>query len=715
MRRTALGHRLETLNDGLTTFANGERAPMPLIATDIHVQVLAGAAQVTTTRQFRNAEQVPIEAIMTFPVGFDGVVTGLSAMIDGRRMVGVAQGKSEAREIYETALDEGRLSVHHEEALRGIHILSVGALPPGAEVSVELEQVVPMTEVSGKQFLRLPMTAGQLYGNSPLLPSDDMVTSDAVRHEASLQVITEEGRAFLNGRVLAQHEKTFILLNRAVELVIEGGSFGVLQGCAADGRAVEISFNPTHGHNAALDLHVLVDRSGSTGNRVGLGEASILQAIRDGLSDVLRSMRPSDRISLWQFDSFCQFLGAARGDSCSKLVGKLQGPAGGTELSGAVRAAIAGGAKDILVLTDGQTWAHIVDDLKNEAVRISAILVGAGSLDCNVGHLCALTGGQVFYAPGHDVCSPLRSALAALRTVGGAVVGQAGETGPEQVTVLRGGIAINSKWSKGINAEGARQPDAIGRFAAALAIPLLDSTAGESWAQAHSLCSHSTSLVLVDEAGETTKELSQMRKVAAAELHGGTAYPHARMVPCTRPPSAYSCSRMIHHPRGEFQVASHVGPSHKRVKASVSKYELRSNLNGSITTAVLEKIKKAVRSIIGEPERKSMIERLILKLRGRSQESLEVIFSGYDWGRHGSALLAGDFRSLNESHRADVKRLATKIVKDDRHVLASVDLLADEKILALGLIARKLDTRFSKRFARKALRNAPPWVLEKMP
>ena len=55
MRGTALGHRLETLNDGLTTFVNGERVPMPLIGTDIHVDVLAGAATVKTTRRFRNA------------------------------------------------------------------------------------------------------------------------------------------------------------------------------------------------------------------------------------------------------------------------------------------------------------------------------------------------------------------------------------------------------------------------------------------------------------------------------------------------------------------------------------------------------------------------------------------------------------------------------------------------------------------------------------
>jgi hypothetical protein len=683
------------LNDGLTTFVNGERVPMPLIATEINVEVLAGAATVKTTRRFRNAEQVPIEAIMTFPVGFDAVVTGLSATIDGRRMVGVAQEKSEARETYETALDEGRLSVLHEEALRGIHILSVGALPPGAEVSVELEQVVPMTEVSGKQFLRLPMTAGQLYGNSPLLPADDMVTSDAVRHEASLHVICEEGHVFLEGKALARHEKTVILLNRTLEFVIEGGSFGLLKGRAADGRAVAMSFKPTVGHDAALDLHVLVDRSGSTGGIVGGGKVSIWQAMRDGLSDVLRTMRPSDRISLWQFDSACQFLGIARGEACSKLVGKLQEPAGGTELSGAVRAAIAGGAKDLLVLTDGQTWAHIVDDLKSEAVRISAILVGVGSLDANVGHLCAMTGGQVLYAPGRDVSSPLRSAFEALRTPGATVVGQASETGPEQITVLRGGITIHANWSADINAAEAAQADAIGRFAAALAIPLFNAEAGEAWARAHSLCTHSTSLVLVDEAGEATQGFSQMRKVAnMATASGAVSFQH-------QPPLLSG----IHASVSSYEDAS-FAVSRRSSRRSPSP-EALARLQAAVTDTKKE---RPIQAPSPNSANKGLIARLMAKLSARDRDPLEQIFEGYEWDGYGDALLLGDFLSLSPRQDAAMRGVAAELIKLGSRATSAV---SEEAMLiyALGLISRKMGDRLAARFARRALNGAPDWVL----
>jgi ribosomal 30S subunit maturation factor RimM len=41
-------------------------------------------------------------------------------------------------------------------------------------------------------------------------------------------------------------------------------------------------------------------------------------------------------------------------------------PAGGTELAGAVQKLLDFGAQDILVLKDGQTWAHAVEELKSK-------------------------------------------------------------------------------------------------------------------------------------------------------------------------------------------------------------------------------------------------------------------------------------------------------------------------------------------------------------
>lgn len=106
---------------------------MPLASTDIDIEITSGLAVVVTTRRFSNAEAVPIEAILTMPVGFNAVVTGLSAKIDGRKLRAIAKAKVAARDDYEAAIDLGKMAILHEEALRGIHVLSVGQLAPGKD------------------------------------------------------------------------------------------------------------------------------------------------------------------------------------------------------------------------------------------------------------------------------------------------------------------------------------------------------------------------------------------------------------------------------------------------------------------------------------------------------------------------------------------------------------------------------------------------------
>lgn len=679
MRNSVLGHQLKTLNDGLTTFANGERVPMPLIATEIDVQVLAGAAIVKTKRVFRNSEQNPIEAIMTFPVGFDSVVTGLSATIDGRLLVGVAQEKATARAIYEDALDEGRMSVLHEEALQGIHVLSVGALPAGAEVAVELEQVAPLADVDGQQFLRIPTTAGQLYGTSPLSPADDLVTSSEVTHTASLRVSVEQGAAHLDGTLLQKGENINILLNRAIELVIEEGSFDLIPGRAADGRGVSVSFEPTHSYDADIDLHVLVDHSGSTASKVGTSGVSVWQAMRNSLQDAMSSLRPSDQISLWQFNDCFEFLGTSHGKGCLELAYKLQGPRGGTELGSAVSGAIAAGAQDLLVMTDGQTWARTVEDLKGKPVRISAILVGQGSLDANIGRLCAMTGGHVFYAPGDDVSSALKSAYRALRTQAGTLDSRVNHEGPEEVTVMRGGVKVRASWSNTAELKKSAPEDAIGRFAAALAYPMLDTVSGNAWARAHCLCTHTTSLVLVDKAGEAAQGLSQTRKVALMSVVSDDSQSLLRAANASRDTSVLN-----HGPSVSHRMDILVGHREQTTQKSLT---------------------KSVRA--------GKFVNLFSWVKHQTHPPLQTVFEGFAWDRHGDLLLSGVLTPLNHDQKSAVRRIIKNLYKL-RGKFTKAPGNNEMTVYALGLIAQKMGGRNSQRFAKKALNEAPSWVFSEI-
>ena len=501
----------------------------------------------------------------------------------------------------------------------------------------------------------------------------------------------------MDGKALLADSPVEVTLDRAIELRIDGGSFGSLSGCAADGRSVEVSLQAAADTDAPLALHIIVDRSGSTSSQVREGGMSVWEAMRAGLVAELAALNSADRVALWQFDDGCESLGVARGTEAARLVNKLQGPGGGTELAGAIRKALRARAEDILVLTDGQTWAHMVDELKAEGPRISAILVGPGSLDANIGHLCAITGGQVLFAPGRDVASSLRTAFKALRNRARAIEGKTSNDVPTSLTARRGGVNINVTWHDSKLIEAGSTEVAIGRFAASLALPLLDASATEAWSRAHSLCTHTTSLVLVDEIGEASEGFSRMRKVPLMAAIAPEAL--------SRPQSA------LHHSSssrgGAMMSMSSMGSS-----ARVSRMP-KSRGNNSAPPAQWMRSVGSAGSLQPMQDRgggKGLLAGLLAKFRGKQRQPVEALFSGFAWDVWGDNLLTGDISSLTAEQQNAVLEIEDKLQDFCSAEGREFDVIMPFRIYALGFIARLANDRWGDRFAKRALKNMPAWL-----
>jgi hypothetical protein len=494
---------LTALRDGAVAKSDGKSRPLPLMGTTVDIEVTSGIAVTTISRRFCNAEADPIEVLMTFPVGFHSAVTGLKATIDERVLTGRAQPKNKARETYEEALEKGELAVLHEEPLRGLNVLSIAPLPPGAEVDVCIEIVTPLSLAPGGAFLRLPMTIGEVYGDSPLLPADDVLAERGLSSPATLTLRRDAGTArLMDGRPLTA-EGLAVELNKAIEIMIDGGTFGLVRGTAADGRHVELTLAAAPVESKPLSCAILFDRSGSTDTLFAHTNCSVWQAMRDGLADVFAQLSDADEIALWQFDNSVALVGKVRGAAAAQgLLKKLGKPAGGTELIGAVVATAKAGARQILVLTDGQTWAtQAPADLD---ACMHAVLIGSASLDAGVGHLAAQTGGEVFYASGRETAAAIASGLRAMRSNSSRATGKLIDGAPIELACSRSGVTITTRWEKG-DPSVEKASDAIGRFAASLALPLFsDDEAGATFAAAHDLACRLTSLVLVDP--QTTSE-----------------------------------------------------------------------------------------------------------------------------------------------------------------------------------------------------------------
>lgn len=499
--------------------------PVPLIATSYIITLAGGLASVTARRTFRNQEAATIEATLTFPVPVHAVLYALEARIGGRVVKAVAKDKSAARESYEDAVDRGKTAVLHEELLKGVHMLSVAHVAPGTEIEVTARFAQPLAHVGGRMMLRIPTTVGDVYGVSGLSDCDELVHGGPVS-AADLAVHCEAGAtALIHGAAIAG--TTRVALDRPISIEVQGWTARDILGRTAAGEAFNLGIAPACEGEADLDVAFLIDHSGSmdttctTGARISKHAAVLL-----GLNEAARGFRETDRINLWQFDDTAEDLGTAHGTHVSGLIRMLAPPRGGTEIGSAIEALLVQRAsRDIVLVTDGMSHALDVLALAATGARFSVVLIGDDSLEANVGHLAALSGGEIFVADGADVGGALKSVVASLRAAQPDVPLTSGVL-PLASGRRSGMQLVASRTAAVTDSEAPEATRAAGAYVASLRLAHLTAADAAKLAVAEGLVTHLTSLILVDEEGAAQEGLPAMRKV---ELPMPATYAPARM------------------------------------------------------------------------------------------------------------------------------------------------------------------------------------------
>jgi hypothetical protein len=662
---------LAHFNDGAVARIGGVEKPVPLAATRIDVRIRGGLATVSTQRSFRNREDESIEATMTFPVPVDAVLHALSARIDGRHLVAAARARGAARAAYEEALDRGKAAVLHEELMRGIHMLSVGRVRPGGEVVVTSVWTAPLTFAGDMPTLRIPTTVGEIYGRSPLADCDDLVTGGAPQ-VATVSVICDDGIATLQGGNASADGSHTISLDRPIDIAVSGLVLRKLEGMAADGRTVTLEVQPLPLSENALDVDLLVDRSGSMGT-VASGDAEAHRAttfdvMTAGLEAIADRLQSADRIRLFAFNDSVQLIGTAEGSKpFRQLIRQIRAPDGGTETSGALSAVVANpSSRNVVIVTDGQTYALDVQQFARCGLRITAVLVGEDALDANVSNLAGVTGGQVFVCTGRDTDAAILAALNAARLPYRAMEPISGA--PVSVTGYRRGARITAAWGGTAAASVDADPRAIGAYAALLALPAMADAEAAKLAEAEGLVCHLTSLVLVDEAGEAQQGIPATRKVALATPR----------VAAAQAPAMEIVSKMSSAPGRTVTHSFMAAPAFKpKVQASDTS---GSNLLGQISELVPQR----------HPRQPSA-----------TTVSLAQAAARIDWDEHPDLLRQGDLSGL-DANVADLIRAAAKLPAISafaaRHAI-------DPVTAVIGLLARRAATasRAASRLARAIL------------
>lgn len=502
-------HPLGKFKDGCISGHGPDARAIPLTDTNIKVAIRGGLASVAISRKFRNTEEESIEATITFPVPTDAVLTALAAKIGDRTLRGISKAKQTARATYEAALDDGKTTILHEEALRGIHIISVGHIPAGAEITVESRYVQALSFIDAEPRLRIPTTVGDVYGLSGLNDADELIHAP-VSYSANLEVVCEDGEAHLGASPLHDGAAR-VSLDAPIDFTISGFTTKEVLGRSADGRIVRLSVGRAPQADAPINVEIVADRSGSMNERAtGTHEAleTKFDVMRRGMTAALQTLRANDRTSIWQFSNDHAHLGRAEGSAAISLVNKISPPGGGTHIGAVLQTLAASEARDVLLITDGKSHALDVQELARTGTRYTTVLIGEDALDAHLGYLASLTGGQIFVASDSTSGLAIMAALNSLRRAH--VIPAPMEKAPDDLEVNRGGARIKIIWETG---DRGIPVDDIGAYAAGLAIARMPEDLAREWALSHGLVTHLTSLVLVDDGGEQQAGLPATRKV----------------------------------------------------------------------------------------------------------------------------------------------------------------------------------------------------------
>lgn len=177
--RTSNGIR-EMQPYGLMLILEREEVRCPLLRVDAKVELVAEMAQVELTQVYRNETDKPLEAMYRMPLPTDAAVTGFTASIGDRTVVGIVEEKEKAVAAYRKALKKGDSAFLLRGTGGDVFDVAVGNLAPGetCEIAIRYIQTVPWTD--GEYRFLLPTVLAPRYNpdgcavdNQPFLGEAD--------------------------------------------------------------------------------------------------------------------------------------------------------------------------------------------------------------------------------------------------------------------------------------------------------------------------------------------------------------------------------------------------------------------------------------------------------------------------------------------------------------------------------------------------------------
>lgn len=148
------------------TTQRGRYIPAPVLKTDVQISVTGVIARATVRQEFTNPSSQKgdwLEGIYVFPLPETAAVDHLRMKIGVRTIEGQIKEKSEAKQVYEQAKQEGKRASLVEQERPNVFTTSVANIGPGEHITVEIEYQETIRYDNGRFQLRFPMAVGHRY------------------------------------------------------------------------------------------------------------------------------------------------------------------------------------------------------------------------------------------------------------------------------------------------------------------------------------------------------------------------------------------------------------------------------------------------------------------------------------------------------------------------------------------------------------------------
>lgn len=376
----------------------------------------------SSRQMYENTGQTPVEAVYTFALPREAVVTSFAIECDDRKLTAQIMSVEQAAESYEDAVDSGDMPVLLEYSQDGLCTVNIGSLKPREKIVVCITCDWLLKVVAGTVRVTIPTMVGERYSRDGrqgnLLPHQYVEHSllceyPVTAHFEFLSDWYDSANFSIPGfspRCTFSREKVTLDIaegyaNRDLTVVVTGVSPCALSYLLADRdqyRAISVLPVPKLSDASprkALSLSLVVDCSGSM-------TGAAIEEARRALTVLPELLTEEDKLTLTLFGSEAISL-FRKPHACTRSffrrdfiprISEINSDLGGTEMAAALAqaATYADESSDVLLITDGEIWdtEECIELAKRNGQRIFVIGIGMAPNDDFCHKIAAATQGS---------------------------------------------------------------------------------------------------------------------------------------------------------------------------------------------------------------------------------------------------------------------------------------------------------------------------------